>query len=166
MRMEEVRRMVSEVTGSDWTMQKLWYSLKYNLGMVMAVEGDADVRMFLKVNYEYRYFYVGKSDGPKRHAEKSSDVSAGPVSIVGAGGTPAKISDLPLHVQDVRNYLLRSLSADDETLLCDVRQRCKLSYLTEGGVAHLTTVDMKGLVNIVSRNGPETKRKTTALVDS
>jgi len=104
----------------------------------------------------------------------SSDVSAGPVRIVGARGTPRqeqqltpscagvlKVSPSPkgiaergewddcfnCHVphfsdrltctyfgnvinvsctlQDVSNYLLRLLSADDETLLCDVRRRCK-----------------------------------------
>jgi len=28
--MDEVRRMVSEITGNDLTVQKLWYSLKYD----------------------------------------------------------------------------------------------------------------------------------------
>ncbi|KAJ8437780.1 hypothetical protein Cgig2_024084 [Carnegiea gigantea] len=64
------QRIVSEVTGNDLTVHKLWYSLKYDRQMVMAVEGDADVRMFLKGNDEHRYFYVGESDGPKRRAEK------------------------------------------------------------------------------------------------
>jgi len=38
MRLEEVRRKVSEITGSDLTVQKLWYSLKYDRGMVMELE--------------------------------------------------------------------------------------------------------------------------------
>ncbi|KAJ8437783.1 hypothetical protein Cgig2_024087 [Carnegiea gigantea] len=45
-------------------------NLKYDRGMVMAVEGDADVRMFLKGNDEHLYFYGGESDGPKRRTEK------------------------------------------------------------------------------------------------
>ncbi|KAJ8448843.1 LOW QUALITY PROTEIN: hypothetical protein Cgig2_011464 [Carnegiea gigantea] len=51
MGMEETRRMVSEVTGNDLTMQKF---LKYDRRMVMVVEGDADVRIFLKGNDEHR----------------------------------------------------------------------------------------------------------------
>jgi len=31
---------------------------------------------------------------------------------------------------------------------------CRLSYLTEGRVAHLVAVDVKKLVNVVPRNGP------------
>ena len=41
----------------------------------MAVEGDADVRMFLKGNEEYEYFYVDDSDGPKRRAQKAGAAS-------------------------------------------------------------------------------------------
>ena len=48
--------MVSEVTGYDLILQKLWYSLKYGRGTVMTVVGDADVRMFLKGNDEHRNF--------------------------------------------------------------------------------------------------------------
>ena len=35
MGLEEVRRKVSEITGIELTVQKLWYSLKYDRGMVM-----------------------------------------------------------------------------------------------------------------------------------
>ena len=66
--MEEVQRMVSELTGNDLIVQKLWYSLKYDQRMVMAVEGDANVRMFLKGNDEHMYFYVGDTNGSKRRA--------------------------------------------------------------------------------------------------
>jgi len=34
----------------------------------MELEGDGDVRIFLKGNDEHGYLYVGKSDGPKRRA--------------------------------------------------------------------------------------------------
>ncbi|KAJ8437291.1 hypothetical protein Cgig2_006395 [Carnegiea gigantea] len=70
--MEEVRRMVSEITGNDLTVQKLRYSLKYNQGMVMELEGNGDVRMFVKGNDKYGYLYMGHSDGPKRHAQKAT----------------------------------------------------------------------------------------------
>jgi len=36
-----------------------------------------------------------------------------------------KSTAMPCALQSVRNYLLRSLSADDEKLLRDVRKRCK-----------------------------------------
>jgi len=72
MGMEEMRRMVSEITGNDLTVQKLWYSLKYDRGMVIELEGDHDVRMFVKGNDEYGYLYVGDSDGLKRRAQKAT----------------------------------------------------------------------------------------------
>ncbi|KAJ8445026.1 hypothetical protein Cgig2_022546 [Carnegiea gigantea] len=68
--MEEVRRMVTQITGNDLSEQKLWYSLKYNWGIAMAVKGNADVRMFLKGNHEHGYFYMGDNDGPKSRAQK------------------------------------------------------------------------------------------------
>ena len=40
--------------------------------MVIELEGDGDVRMFLKGNDKHRYLYVGDSDGPKRHAQKAT----------------------------------------------------------------------------------------------
>ncbi|KAJ8425524.1 hypothetical protein Cgig2_013251 [Carnegiea gigantea] len=71
MGLEEVRRKVSEITGNDLTVQKLWYNLKYDRGMVMELEGDGDVRMFLNGNDEHGYLYVGKSDGLKRRTQKA-----------------------------------------------------------------------------------------------
>ena len=43
MELEEVLRKVSEITSSELTVQKLWYSLKCDGGMVMAIEWDAEV---------------------------------------------------------------------------------------------------------------------------
>jgi len=37
----------------------------------MELEGDGDVRMFLKGNDEHEYLYVGESDGPKRLTQKA-----------------------------------------------------------------------------------------------
>ncbi|KAJ8442637.1 hypothetical protein Cgig2_003681 [Carnegiea gigantea] len=72
MELEEVRRKVSEITSNELTVQKLWCSLKYNRRMVMELEVDGDVRMFLKGNDEHRYLYVGESDGPKRRTQKAT----------------------------------------------------------------------------------------------
>ncbi|KAJ8436492.1 hypothetical protein Cgig2_000477 [Carnegiea gigantea] len=55
---EEVRRMVTEISGNELSEQKVWFSLKYDRGLVMALEGDADVRMFFKGNDEHEYFYA------------------------------------------------------------------------------------------------------------
>ncbi|KAJ8444412.1 hypothetical protein Cgig2_005934 [Carnegiea gigantea] len=56
-RLEEVRRMVSEITSDVLTVHKLWYSLKHDRGMG---------------NDERGYLYVGDSDGPKRRAQKAT----------------------------------------------------------------------------------------------
>ncbi|KAJ8429903.1 hypothetical protein Cgig2_025333 [Carnegiea gigantea] len=72
MGLEEVRRKVSEITGIELTVQKLWYSLKYDQGMVVVLDGDGDVRMFMKGNDEHGYFYVGKSNGLKRCTLKAT----------------------------------------------------------------------------------------------
>ncbi|KAJ8437177.1 LOW QUALITY PROTEIN: hypothetical protein Cgig2_003806 [Carnegiea gigantea] len=66
MGMEEVQRIVTEITGNDLTDHKLWY-----IRLGDGNEGEADVRMFLKGNDEHGYFYVGESDGPKRRTQKA-----------------------------------------------------------------------------------------------
>jgi len=72
MGLEEVRRKVSEITGIELTVLKLWYSLKYDRWMVMELEGDGDVRMFMKGNDEHGYLYVGESNGLKRRTVKAT----------------------------------------------------------------------------------------------
>jgi len=37
----------------------------------MEMEGDADVRMFLKGNNEHGYLYVGNNDRPKKYTQKA-----------------------------------------------------------------------------------------------
>jgi len=69
---EEVRRMVSEITSDVFTVHKLWCSLKYNLGMVMELQGDDDLKMFLKGNDEHGYLYVGDNDGPNKRVQKAT----------------------------------------------------------------------------------------------
>ena len=51
--MEEVLRPVTGIRGCDLRDGKLWYSLKYDWQMLMAIEGDVDVRMILKGNDEH-----------------------------------------------------------------------------------------------------------------
>ncbi|KAJ8444749.1 hypothetical protein Cgig2_033757 [Carnegiea gigantea] len=53
MAMEEVLRLATGIRGSDLRDGKLWYSLKYDRQMLMAIEGDMDVRMILKGNDEH-----------------------------------------------------------------------------------------------------------------
>ena len=40
--------------------------------MVTELDGDGDLRMFLKGNDEHRYLHVGENDGPKRRAQKAT----------------------------------------------------------------------------------------------
>ncbi|KAJ8427632.1 hypothetical protein Cgig2_010894 [Carnegiea gigantea] len=58
--------MVSEITSDVLTVHKLWYSLKYDRGMVMELEGDGDLRMFLKENDERRRPMMGRRGKHKR----------------------------------------------------------------------------------------------------
>ncbi|KAJ8420184.1 LOW QUALITY PROTEIN: hypothetical protein Cgig2_013364 [Carnegiea gigantea] len=71
MGLEEALRMMKEITGSDLSEQKLWYSLKYDTQMLTAVEGDTDVRIIFKGNDEHDYLYVGGNIGLMRRAQKS-----------------------------------------------------------------------------------------------
>ena len=50
--------MVTEISGNELSEQKVWFSLKYDRVLVMALEGHADVRMFFKENDEHGYFYA------------------------------------------------------------------------------------------------------------
>ncbi|KAJ8421255.1 hypothetical protein Cgig2_027766 [Carnegiea gigantea] len=63
---EEVRRVVTEITGNNLTVQK------FTTRVVMEGERDADVRMFLKENDEHGYLYEGDSDRSKRCAQRAS----------------------------------------------------------------------------------------------
>ena len=68
---EEVGRMVTEISENELCEQKMWFSLKYDRGLAMALEGDVDVRMFFKGNDEHGYFYVGDNNGPRRRPEQA-----------------------------------------------------------------------------------------------
>jgi len=58
MGVEELRGMIQETVGGGVEVERIWYSLKYDRNMIMAVEGDMDVRMMLKGNEEHGYVYV------------------------------------------------------------------------------------------------------------
>ena len=69
-RIEEVRTVVIELSGIELSERKMWYSLKYDRGLVMALEGEADVRMFFRGNEEHGYLFVGDSNGRRRRQEQ------------------------------------------------------------------------------------------------
>ncbi|KAJ8440774.1 hypothetical protein Cgig2_007180 [Carnegiea gigantea] len=62
--------MVKEIIGYERSEQKLWYSLKYNKEILIAVEGDMDVRMIFKENDEHDSLYVGSNDASRRRPQK------------------------------------------------------------------------------------------------
>ncbi|KAJ8428046.1 hypothetical protein Cgig2_007623 [Carnegiea gigantea] len=74
--------------------------------------------------------------------QKCTRVVPRPLPAVGEGPGAA------VGEEDVRNYLMRSLSADDHRLLSEVR-----------GLSDIVAIDVKGLVNVVPRNGPGDKGK-------
>ncbi|KAJ8428462.1 hypothetical protein Cgig2_012529 [Carnegiea gigantea] len=63
---EELQKMMREMTGSDMLDEKLWYSLKYDMEMLVAVEGDNDVQVIFKGNDEHGYMYVAGNADPLR----------------------------------------------------------------------------------------------------
>jgi len=45
-------------SGDGFVIKRLWYSLKYDRNMIMAVDRDTNVRMMFKENDEYMYIYM------------------------------------------------------------------------------------------------------------
>jgi len=62
MGVEELRKMIRETVGVGVEVDRMWYSLKYDRNMIMAVEGNTDVRMIFKGNDEYSYVYVSNKE--------------------------------------------------------------------------------------------------------
>ncbi|KAJ8434108.1 hypothetical protein Cgig2_005787 [Carnegiea gigantea] len=79
MGIEELIRMVREMIGSDMSEEKLWYSLKYDREMLVAVEGDSDVKAIFKGNDEHGYMYIARNGGPVRRAHERATVCEGRV---------------------------------------------------------------------------------------
>ena len=71
MGVEKVQRMATEIIGSNLSEQKIWYNLKYDSQMLVTVEGDMDVRIVFKVNYEHVYWYAVYNNGPRKRAQKT-----------------------------------------------------------------------------------------------
>ncbi|KAJ8422878.1 LOW QUALITY PROTEIN: hypothetical protein Cgig2_027361 [Carnegiea gigantea] len=88
---EELLKMVREMIGSDMSEEKLWYSLKYDREMLIAVKGDNNVQVIFKGNDEDGYIYVAENAGSVR----SLGVKGGelPASSLHLGGDTIKMSD-------------------------------------------------------------------------
>ena len=65
---EELMKMLREMIGSDMLEEKLWYSLKYDREMLMAIEGDSNMKVIFKGNDEHGHMYVTENGGPVRRA--------------------------------------------------------------------------------------------------
>jgi len=59
--------------GDSVQAKRLWYSLNYNINIIMAVEGDMDVRMMFKGYDERRYLYVGGKDNLGHRLSKGGE---------------------------------------------------------------------------------------------
>jgi len=67
MGVEEVKEMVRETVGPGVEVDRLWYSLKYDRNMKMAMEEDTDVRKMFRGNDEHSYVYVSGKDNITAH---------------------------------------------------------------------------------------------------
>ncbi|KAJ8419354.1 hypothetical protein Cgig2_016510 [Carnegiea gigantea] len=72
MGVEELMKMVREMTGTDMSEKKLWYSLKCDKEMFVAVEGDSDVNVIFEGNNKHDYLYVAGNGSPVRQAQESA----------------------------------------------------------------------------------------------
>ncbi|KAJ8430803.1 hypothetical protein Cgig2_005210 [Carnegiea gigantea] len=94
---EELLKKVREMTGSDMSEEKLWYSLKYDREMLVAVEGDNDVQVIFKGNDEHGYMYVAGNAGPVRRPPARAAVCESRVRDIGEGkqiaGSGGKCND-------------------------------------------------------------------------
>ncbi|KAJ8438784.1 LOW QUALITY PROTEIN: hypothetical protein Cgig2_009902 [Carnegiea gigantea] len=85
---EELLKMVKEMTGSDMSEKKLWYSLKYDRKMLVAIEGDNDVSF--KGNDEHGYMYVAGNVGSVRRPHARAAVCGSRVRDIGEGKQVAR----------------------------------------------------------------------------
>ncbi|KAJ8439630.1 hypothetical protein Cgig2_021006 [Carnegiea gigantea] len=92
MGVEELMKMVREMTRSDMLEEKLWYSLKYDREMLVAVEGDSDMKAIFKGNNEHGYMYVTENGGPVRRAQEKGAVYEGRVNCRSSGSEGGELS--------------------------------------------------------------------------
>ncbi|KAJ8421054.1 hypothetical protein Cgig2_015014 [Carnegiea gigantea] len=76
MGVEEMIKMAREMTESDISKEKLWYSLKYDREIW---GGDSNVKMIFKGNDEHGYMCVIGNGGPVRQAQERDAVCEGRV---------------------------------------------------------------------------------------
>jgi len=79
MGVEELMKMVRDMTETNMSEKKLWYSLKYEREMLVVVEGDSDVRVIFKGNGEHVHLYVAANGSSMRQAQESAAVCEGRV---------------------------------------------------------------------------------------
>ncbi|KAJ8426145.1 hypothetical protein Cgig2_032836 [Carnegiea gigantea] len=82
---EELLKVVREMTESDMSEEKLWYSLKYDREMLVAVEGDNDVQVIFKGSDEHNCMYVVENAGPVRRPYARAAVCKSRVRDIGDG---------------------------------------------------------------------------------
>ncbi|KAJ8449683.1 LOW QUALITY PROTEIN: hypothetical protein Cgig2_001339 [Carnegiea gigantea] len=80
---KQLLKMVREITRSDMSEEKLWYSLNYDREMLVVVEGDNNV--IFKGNDEYGYMYVAENAGPVRRPHARAAVCESRVPNIGEG---------------------------------------------------------------------------------
>ncbi|KAJ8428623.1 hypothetical protein Cgig2_015741 [Carnegiea gigantea] len=85
MGVEELMKMVREMTGTN--------ILKYDREMLVAVEGDSNVKVIFKGNDEHGHLYVAGNGGPTRQAQESAAVCEGRVRDYHDGKTGRKCDD-------------------------------------------------------------------------
>jgi len=87
---EELLKMVREMTGSDMSEEKLWYSLTYDREILVAVEGDNDMQVIFKGRDEHDYMYVAGNASPVRQPHARAAMCESRVRDIGDGKQIAK----------------------------------------------------------------------------
>ncbi|KAJ8435246.1 hypothetical protein Cgig2_005298 [Carnegiea gigantea] len=103
MEVEELMKMVREITGTDMSKKKLWYSLKYDREMLVVVEGDSDVKVIFKGNDKHGYLYVAGNSGPMRRAQESTTICEGGVRDCDEEGGNNQVGKLMAYLLVYRN---------------------------------------------------------------
>ncbi|KAJ8445906.1 hypothetical protein Cgig2_009835 [Carnegiea gigantea] len=80
---EGLLKMVREMTGSDMSKEKLWYSLKYDREILVAVEGGNDMQVIFKGSDKHGYMYVAGNVGLVRRPHARAAVCESRVRDIG-----------------------------------------------------------------------------------
>ena len=82
---EELKEMVRDTVGPGVEVDRMWYSLKYDRNMIMAMEVNTNVRMMFKENDEHGYVYVSGKDNIVPHVSKDVDATMGRIGVAEEG---------------------------------------------------------------------------------